>query len=67
PGAQAVAVDDHLAAADAVVAVTAPAVVAVAVPPVPRRPLRPPPRPARLRSRVLKGADHADPAQGQAP
>ena len=26
-----------------------------------------PPRPARLRSRVLKGADHADPAQGQAP
>ena len=32
-----------------------------------RRPRRLPPRPARLRSRVLKGADHADPAQGQAP
>ena len=53
----------------AVAPVAAPAVAAVVAtaPPGLRRPLRPPPRPARLRSRVLKGADHADPAQGQAP
>ena len=41
--------------------------VVATAPPGLRRPRRPPPRPARLRSRVLKGADHADPAQGQAP